>query len=323
MTPLPVLAQAAVDALGRAPPDRPAPEAAPLPGPAATDLLLTLATARPWRRSGVDADTRDDTRAKLADAVAAGRPIEFSVPFGGYKGFRQPAFPGVDWAEVVWLDYLRSYASRLAAVHAPGVIVSLSYFFGVLDFINGLATADQQRYLDELDILCADLSGEGVRIRLVDLTPACGGVAATRAEIDRRAAALRATADLPVADGSLRSAARNLIGPDLPDAAAAREAALRCAAMEGLEPRRAFNKFSTRIQITHIRGASRALHLGTCQTSIMQPWVGTGILEPDGAGGLRPRILNADQRPDLVRVPVRHRLAGALAGLRTIPIRHD
>ena len=319
MTPSAAAVRAAIDALITPVPIDPAPLPA---GADPADSLLTLATARPWRRSGVDADTRADTRRKIAAALSAGAPIEFSVPFGGYKGFRQPGFPRADWAEVFWLAYLRAYGARLAAAHAPGVVISLSYFSGVLDFINGLTPADQGRYIADLALLCAAASGGGVGIRLVDLSEAYGGAEAARSEIESRYLALRATESPPLPEGSLRSAARNLLGEAAPDMAAAREAALRCAAMEGLEKRRAFNKFSSRIQITHIRGTSLALHLGTCQTSIMQPWVGTGILEPDGAGGLRPRILNADGRRDLVTVPAGHPLADRLPALGTIAVAH-
>lgn len=33
------------------------------------------------------------------------------------------------------------------------------------------------------------------------------------------------------------------------------------------------------------------LHLSSCRTSTLQPWVGSGYLEPDGEQGWRPRIL--------------------------------
>ncbi len=319
MIPSAAAVRTAIDALTAPAPIAPAPLSA---GADPVDHLLTLATARPWRRSGVDADTRADARRKIAAALSAGDPIEFSVPFGGSKGFRQPGCPRADWAEVFWLAYLRAYGARLAAAHAPGVVVSLSYFSGMLDFINGLTPADQGRYIADLALLCAAASGDGVGIRLVDLSEAYGGAEAARAEIESRYLALRAAESPPVAEGSLRSAARNLPGEAAPDMAAARAAALRCAAMEGLEKRRAFNKFSSRIQITHIRGTSLALHLGTCQTSIMQPWVGTGILEPDGAGGLRPRILNAAGRTDLVAVAAGHPLADRLPALGMIPVAH-
>ncbi len=316
--------QAALDGILLAP--APAAIADPAPDQAAvTEQLLALACAKPWRRSAVDEATRADARRKIRAGVDAGLPVEFSLPFGGYKSVRQPSGPNLNWAEVFWLAWLRRYARRLADIHAPGVVLSMSYFHGVLGLVNNLPLAVQDRYIGQLGRLCDHTSGGGVTFRVVDLSEAYGGAEGAVAAILDRYDRMRADGADAVGPAALGSAARNVLGLADPAEEEVREAAWRCLAMESLEPRRAFNKFSSRIQITHIRGAGLSLHLGSCRTSTMQPWVGTGVLEPDGAGGWRERILNAADTAvaaSLEPLPVRHPLGEYFPGLATIPVRH-
>ncbi len=303
------------------PPDPPEPGA----GPADIDGLMRAVTARPWRRSAVDTDTQHDIARKLSDAVAARRPLEFSLPFGGYKGWRLPGSPHLDWAELFWVDYLRRYAERLARLHAPGVVISLTCLTGLLGWVNNLRQTDQDTYLDELCRLLKGRSSPRVALRLVDLTDRCGGAAAALTQMTER----EATAPDPTPT-QMASAARNLVRhggeQDLSglDSAAWQAAitrsARRCAVMEGLEPRRTFNKFGPRIQVTHVRGASLSLHLGSCRSAVAQPWVSTGFLEwqPD-AGAWLERLGSA--LPVGVRdVPVTHPLLSLSPLLGSIPV---
>lgn len=290
----------------------------------AADELTARVCAKTWRRSRVAPETWQDIRTKLVAAIEAGRPIEFAVPFGGYKGARQPSAPHPDWAELFWIAHLRRYAQTLAAVHPPGVLFSLSYFHGVLGEINNLSADDQDAYIGGLRALLAHFSDARIGFRLVDLSECFGGAAGAVAAIERRFQALQASMqEGEIATLPLRSAARNLVRrreAETPAPAEIVASALRCVAMESLDERRRFNKFGPRIQITHIRGASLALHLGSCATSIMQPWVGTGVMEGDGAGGWRPRIVNACSAPPDTHVAVRHALEDIAPALRTVPV---
>jgi hypothetical protein len=266
------------------------------------ERLLQLATARPWRRSALDAASEQDLRSKLSAAVRQQRPIRFSVPFGGYKGWRQATAPWPNWAEVFWLEHLRRYAERLQAVHGPGVEISLSYCSGVLGMINNLPAEQQCTYVRALEALCRWASRPGVSLQLVDLVERCGGAEGVLAVLRQRSEELRPQWRQGLADRAerLASARRNLLPVGVEDLrrlapegweARLEEAALACWALESLEPRRAFNRGDGRIQLSHRRGRGPQLHLSSCHTSTLQPWVGSGYLEPDGAQGWRPRIL--------------------------------
>ncbi len=301
-----------------APPDDPA-----MPDRVATvEALAGVICARPWRRTAVDADTAADMARKLRDAIQAERPVEFAVPFGGYKGWRQDSFPHPDWAELFWTDYLRGFAARIAALHAPGVVISFSYTGGVLDWVNNLPKGAQQTYIAGFERLLAARSTPRLQMRCEDHAREYGGRDALLALL-----ADRLHSAPPVTEADLRSAARNLrpmgLADGPADVAATAEAARRCAVMMSLEARRAFNKFGPRIQLTHIRGASLSLHLGSCRTAVAQPWVSTGYLRWSGerrdwlealatAGGGAGRAL--------LRVPVRHALQGVSPALDAIAL---
>lgn len=263
------------------------PEDPPLPSSGGQDAVTALTsaiTARPWRRSAVDSATLADIQRKVADAVETDSPLEFSVPFGGYKSWRLLSFPHLDWAELFWIDYLRRYAERLAALHAPGVVLSFTYLRGVLGWVNNLRQSDQDAYLAELMELMRLRSSPRVMLRCIDLTEFYGGPDATLALLAKRA--LQAP---DPTSAQMASANRNFVRTggerdlsalsELQWQAAVHQAAKRCGLMEGLEARRAYNKFGPRIQLTHIRGPSLALHLGSCRSEVAQPWVSTGYLE--------------------------------------------
>lgn len=288
----------------------PTPESDPL------TTLRQLAAARPWRRSTLDPASAADLTAKLALAVEAQQPIRFSVPFGGYKGWRQATAPWPNWAEVFWLAHLRRYGERLSAVHRPGVEISLSYCSGVLAAINNLPEGHQAIYTKVLAELCRNASTAGVRFALVDIAAFLGGPEAALDAVQQRIDELRPRWQEGLADGAerLASARRNVVPKGVEDLsglspeaweARAVEAALGCWALESLEERRAFNRGAGRIQISHRRGRGPQLHLSSCNTSTLQPWVGSGYLEADGQGGWRPRILASAQVKQWLPLPQR------------------
>lgn len=253
----------------------------PAPGaPATAEQIVQLISARPWRRSAVDPATATDMATKVQRAVAAGARIEFSLPFGGYRGWQLPWAPEPDWSEVFWIDYLRRFAERIVAVHPTGVRIALTYVGGVLGWVNQLPEEAQTRYLSSLGRLLHCRSTPRLEFQLVDHAEAHGGSAAVLALLQEREAA-----QPPPAEAELCRARRNLVWEEgtregeRPPEALIQQSARRCAVLMGLESRRAFNKFGPRLQLTHVRGASLSLHIGSCRSAVAQPWVSIGFLQ--------------------------------------------
>ena len=251
---------------------------APDDSPSVSDIIAKMTSTR-WRRSALDDDARVDLQAKVTDRVRANAPIEFTLPFGGYKGWDQPGAPELNWAEVMWLGHLRRYAAEIASVYAPGARVTLTYYSHALDLVNGLSASDQDRYIGQLADLAARFSDQRVQIEAFDLVALHGDVSTFRNELR---AAIAAGPQSPPTAAAIASARRNYLGGDAAavDESAVDAAARACLAMEELPPRRRFNKGEHRIQLVHIRGPKLSLHLGSSRTTIAQPWVATGFLRP-------------------------------------------
>ncbi|AWB33019.1 hypothetical protein [Orrella marina] len=275
--------------------------------------LVNLITRRPYRRSAIVAETALDIQKKVTRYG-----VRFSVPFGGYKGLGLPDSPSLNWAEVAWLDYLRAYAEPMTRWVDTEIEFAFTYLSGVLSFINHTSDAEQVHYLDQLTQLADAMSGDGVRFKLVDLTERAGGRKQVLSQIETNYANLRSTRR-EVSPEKIASAARNWRSPQtsgnsqsatalshLSDSNRddnARLAALRCEAMEMLPARRQFNKYGEHIQLTHVRGASQAVHIGSCRSSVVQPWVGQAVFEqkskntPTIHGLTRSVVLDAAPAP--------------------------
>ena len=291
--------------------------------PSTAESIVQCIAARPWRRSAVDRATVADMDTKVNRAVATGEPIEFSLPFGGYRGWHLPSAPDLDWAEVFWIDYLRSFGQRIAALHPPGVRISLSYVGGVMGWMNQLPEEAQSRYIDGLERLLEMRSTPRLDFQLVDHAEAEGGRAAVLALLQAREAA-----QPPPSQDELDRARRNLVWADAcregepPPEALVIQSAKRCAVLMQLESRRAFNKYGPRHQLSHGRGTSLSLHIGSCRSAIAQPWVSVGFLQwcpqqgewierlATGQAAWEPRSL----------VSVEHPLSGISPVLRSIPL---
>lgn len=293
---------------------------APDDSPSVSDIIAKMTSTR-WRRSALDDDARVDLQAKVTDRVRANAPIEFTLPFGGYKGWDQPGAPELNWAEVMWLGHLRRYAAEIARVYAPGARVTLTYYGHALDLVNGLSALDQDRYIGQLTDLASRFSDERVRIEVFDLVALHGDVSTFRSELR---AAIAAGPQSPPTAAALASARRNYLGEfaaaefaAAEDAAAVEAAARACLAMEELPPRRRFNKGEHRIQLVHIRGPKLSLHLGSSRTTIAQPWVATGFLRPH-RGQLIESLTRAPVKG--ISATVEHRLSDVSSQLHSIVV---
>lgn len=291
----------------------------PSPEPATVSEIISAMTSSRWRRSAVDEQTRADISAKVADRLQARAPIEFTVPFGGYKASDQPSAPELNWAEVMWLAHLRRFAAGVARQHAPGVRVTFTYYGHALDLVNGLPLAEQERYIEQLRHVAARFSDARVGFDVFDLAALHGGAAAFRGDLQRAIAA--AQQEQPSA-AQLASAWRNAHRRVAPADGSQYDtwvyaAARACMAMEALPQRRKFNKGEHRIQIAHIRGPQLSLHLGSTRTTTMQPWVATGFLRAQSGD-----LVEALTRAPLVgaTVPVDHVLVDVSPQLRSIVV---
>jgi hypothetical protein len=73
---------------------------------------------------------------KIKGSIAVGKPIIMIDAFGGFKNYRSPTFPHVDWSEVFMLNKLVKQCVKIAAVYEPGVKLEFSGDSEMLTFFD-------------------------------------------------------------------------------------------------------------------------------------------------------------------------------------------
>jgi hypothetical protein len=254
------------------------------------DSLLGAVLSSKWRRSAMDQYSHADTSQKVFSAVESSVAIEFSIPFGGYKAWHEPSAPHLNWAEVFLIAYLAEHGRRIASFHAPGVIFSLSFSGGVMDLLSNFKPDWQDIYVSEFQQILEYFSTSDVQFRMVDISEFVGGRMVLREKLKARAEKYLEYWPLEEKEKTkkIASAARNLCPNGITDlrnlspletSQVVVRSAIMCDALDSLEERRQFNKYSHRVQLVFVRGPTPALHIGSCRTSSFHPWAGTGFLE--------------------------------------------
>lgn len=271
------------------------------------DQLYALITSAQFRRSAIDPETAQDIRRKLEHFVTEDAPIGFTIPFGAYKAWQLESYPEPDWAEVFNLNYVCRFASRIAERYEPGVVLYYTYTDGVMHIVSNLPPEATTRYAQSFSGLI-DLFQQrclpNVRIEFVRINDFYGEgelMAELQANYQQNVASWSDKYDAEQRAYKVRSAVRNLNPHGVDDLRSlsrseweARwlQSAMWCDALDDLKRRRWFNKFSANIQLIFVRGRNLSLHIGSCETSTTQFWVGTGVIEV-GTRGAKQRIVSA------------------------------
>lgn len=88
------------------------------------EFIYKTLTNKKFRKWSIDQATQDCIRNAVHRNVSTKQTIKLTFPFGGYKLWRLPSSPEVDWAEFFMLSYYLSYLAPVAAAYAPGVMLS-------------------------------------------------------------------------------------------------------------------------------------------------------------------------------------------------------
>lgn len=255
------------------------------------DSIYRAVTSGKWRRSKMDRYSENDTREKIQVALDLKNDIEFSVPFGGYKSYRFPSYPHVNWADVFAVNHLRKYGVFVKRSYPYPVKISFSYCSGVLNKVNNMPLQDQETYLGEFEKLIDMFSDSQVQFSLYDVASAYGSLGAVLDELEKNYIRIEEQwAYMPNEhlEKRLASAERNLQISGVEDltslnnsslAERIKRSAIYCEALDNLKQRRSFNKFSSRIQLVNIRGPQPSIHISSCETSANHFSVGEGVVE--------------------------------------------
>lgn len=102
--------------------------------------------SKKFRKLKMSEEASNHTKAAIDHQVASNQPLHFVFPQGGYKLWRLPSTPTVDWAEFFNIAYLISYVSPIVACYKPGVILTYYHFDRLMELHDNLTTSEIAAY---------------------------------------------------------------------------------------------------------------------------------------------------------------------------------
>ncbi len=96
-----------------------------------------------YKASAMTKDYEQKVLDKIELCINHRKPIHISLPFGATKSPYQPTAPGIDWAEVLHLTYMREYLRPIAKAYPHGVI---------LEYISVAVFEEQMNRIPQRDI---------------------------------------------------------------------------------------------------------------------------------------------------------------------------
>lgn len=84
--------------------------------------IVTRILSKKFRKYSVDEAFHEHVQKVVESAVANTEPINMVWVFGGYKLWRIPTAPNVDWGELFSVIYFAKYAKSIGEVYKPGVV---------------------------------------------------------------------------------------------------------------------------------------------------------------------------------------------------------
>jgi hypothetical protein len=272
-------------------------------------FIYAKLTSKKFRKWAVDESSELQAKRAIHVAVSQGKPLQFRYPFGGYKLWRMPSYPEVDWAEFFAIAYYCKYLAPVAAAYTPGIEFLFASDDLIIERMDNIPAADTDAYFASFKKLTsefqkrfpANFKMDIVRIAdLYDNKEAMEQELAANVEKVKQAYAttvdearkqkMYTTSELNVhLDGAkdltkLSDAEKRAViemGPVYHDA--------YC----GLSKRREFNRGEDKIVI-FTTVIPNAIAIGTTKASVTKYWTGFGILEQTN-GSFRPRILSPTQ----------------------------
>lgn len=294
------------------------------------NYILSCVLSSKFRKTKADQITITSLEKKIIGAVTEKRPLEFTIPFGAYKGWKLPTHPETDWAEVFNIRHIIDYLLPVAQMYKWGVIVYYTFQDNIMHEISNIPKenllAYKKAFLRLLDYYNSQLNG--IKFEMFSISDLYKndeeyfddykkGFEYNLTHWDEKYSEEERNKKVNSAKNNL--ARKGIVDYSyLSDEEWERKciiSAMQTDAVDCLFWRREFNKKSKRIQLVFVRGPENSIHIGSCLTSTAHFWAGTGVLEYNKK--LLPRIFPQNKYMSLVREDkfVRYNLENVLCDI--------
>lgn len=271
-------------------------------------FINKILTNKKFRKWAIDEQTEQLVKRAIHLNVLKNQPIQLTLPFGGYKLWRLPSGPEVDWAEFFALSYFSRYLAPIVAVYPPGANFTFCSDDIIVERMNNLPADDTKAYahsFQQLMQLFHQHLPENFRfayMRIADLYPNMDDFERDlTANLDGKR---REYESLPPAklQANLRMSSLNIRWDGVRDWTGFSEperqqrildSAITHDAYRYVPRRREYVRAEDKVVIFPDRIAD-SIGIGSTKTSTVKFWIGSGVLEQRGEK-FYDRILSPEQ----------------------------
>lgn len=122
------------------------------------DFIYKKLTSKKFRKWAIDEDSEKRVKEAIRINMDNNEQIKFTYPFGGYKLWRLPTSPEVDWAEFLMIAYHCQYLSPILQVYEPGVELVFSSDDLIIERMNNVPKKDTDAYFNSFKFLLKEFS---------------------------------------------------------------------------------------------------------------------------------------------------------------------
>jgi hypothetical protein len=260
-------------------------------------FIYTKLTSKKFRKWAIDESSESQAKRAIQLNVAANKPLQLRYPFGGYKLWRMPSSPEVDWAEFFSIAYYSRYVAPITAAYEPGIEFLFASDDVIIERMDNVPVKDTDSYFksfkqlleqfrvnfpsnfkmdivrigdlyQDKDVMEHELAANTERFKQEYATTVDPGKKAKMMTTSALNVCWNGSKDLTGLSDSEKQAVVEM-GPVYHDA--------YCA----LAKRREFNRGEDKIVI-FTTVIPNAIAIGTTKSSVTKFWTGYGILETDG-----------------------------------------
>lgn len=261
-------------------------------------------TSKKFRKWAMSDSAERRTRRAIEIATSGSKRLRVVHPFGGYKLWRLPTSPEIDWAEFFAITYYARYLAPITASYAPGVELIFPSDDVIIERLNNISAADTKAYLQSFTKLL-DLFAPWLPTNLAMRIARVGDLYDSQASMERELSANLGPAkqhfdalDNDAQEQLRTSALLNLRWDGPTDLTNLSEAEKQVAVEQAIVLHGAYCQLSRRLAFNRAEDAvaifptpvNSAIAIGTTKSSVTKFWTGFGALER-GRDGYICRVL--------------------------------
>ena len=261
-------------------------------------------TSSKFRKTKITEETEKDIKFKIENCAQKRSPLQLRVPFGAYKAWRLGLDFQPDWAEVFNISYHLKYAANILDVYPFGVEITYTFSDDLMYFVSDIPRDKARNYTivfqKLLDIF--NLVSEKIHFKLVEINSLYDSAESYYIDFlkcfldnliywDTKYGEETKSRHLNSAHNNLFLYGERKIG-ELDKSTQEKYfyySALMTDAVDCLKERRKFNKDQDKIQLVGVKGPSKCINMGACETSTVHFWTGRGVIKFN-KGKLKPYI---------------------------------